>query len=334
MRWSPSVGLALVGSLGARWLGGTQSDESAAARRRMLYVIGVSLLLAFLFTFYAYPPARHGLLVVESIWNRLAMLFLEVQDVATNPYQTVATAWTSSSAYLFLSIPNWLLLGVSFVLWVVMTLAWWRNRSWPQASGALLLWSLYGAFGLLGALSVLRSVSGAVAGNLQLRSFSTFAMVAAPLVADRFVHWTPHRPWVRRWAYSALAVVVAFLGIVAVAKATNEPGVSNNWQYYSQAEKMALVWAEGYLGQRTVWVGLNERIPASIGICCEEEFSSITLNGGVPKPEVRDYIVSDVIRSGAIRVDYALPIRGDSFGVYTNGAADLYHLRPRTPFQR
>ena len=329
-----AVGLALVGSLGVRWLGGTQSDESAAARRRMLYVIGVSLLLAFLFTFYTYPPARHGLLVVESMWNRLAMLFLEVQDVATNPYQAVETAWTSSSAYLLLSIPNWLLLGVSFVLWVVVTLVWWRNRSWPQVPGTLVLWSLYGAFGLLGALSVLVDISGAVAGNLQLRSFSTFAMVAAALVADRFVHWTPHRPWVLRWAYGALAVVVAFLSIVAVIKATNEPALSNKWIYYAPGELVALDWSRRSYQDATTWAGLDERLRAAIGICCAWEMEGARFDSSDLDVGTRNALISDIIRARSARLGVDLPIPGDSLRVYDNGDAEIYHLRPRTPFQR
>ncbi len=329
-----AVGFALAGSLGVRWLGGAQNDDSAATRKRLLYAVGISLLLAFLFTFYAYPPARHGLLIVESIWNRLAMLFLDVEEVATNPYQTVATAWTSPSAYLLVSVANWILLGVSFPLWVAETFAWWRRHSWPEAPRVILLWSLYGAFGLLGALSVAVDVSGAVAGNLQLRSFSTFAMIAAALVADRYVHWTPRRPAIRRLVNGALTVMVAFLSIVAVAKATNEPVVSNKWIYYAPGELLALDWSRHRYPDASTWAGLDERLRAAIGICCDWEAQGAQFDSFQPDLGTHNALISDIIREHAGRLGVALPVGGDSLRVYDNGAAEVYHLRPQTPFQR
>ena len=73
-----ALGLALVLGLIMRYLIAPRSDSSDTMRR-LLYAVSISLLLAFLFTFYAYPPARHGLRIVESVWDRMAMLFLDVE---------------------------------------------------------------------------------------------------------------------------------------------------------------------------------------------------------------------------------------------------------------
>jgi hypothetical protein len=329
-----ALGLALVFSLGVRRVIGSESDDSAAARRRLLYAVGISLLLAFVFTFYAYPPGRHAFRVVQSIWDKTALLLLDVEEAATNPYLTVGGAWISPPVYLLVSIANWLLLVLSFMLWSTRTSSWWRNRTWPEEPRAILLWSLYGAFGFLAAVSIVIDVSGAMASNLQHRIFPSFAMIAAPLVADWFMRWQAPRPQARRLAYGALAAGIALLAVLAVAKATNEPSLSNNWQYYTPPEKTALLFSEGRSDQRTVWVGLNERIPAALGICCSDEFDHLTLNGGMPRPGVRDFLLSDTIRARAARFNFDLPIPGDSLLTYTNGEADLYHLRPRTPFQK
>lgn len=330
-----ALGLALALSLGVRHVGGVYSDASSATQRRLLYAIGISLVLAFVFTFYAYPPARSGLRVAESIWDRLALLFLNVEETAASPYTTISSGWVSQPVYLLLTISNWLILGLSLLIWSTQTLSWWRNRTWPQESRAILLWSLYGAFGFLGAISIAIDFSGALASNLQHRVFPSFAMIAAPLVADWFVCRQTWRPGTHRLAYGALALSIALLGIFAVAKATNEPALSNTWQYYTTPEKKALLWSERHLDQRTtLWVGLNERIPVAMGICCSGELANLTLNGGRPRLNVRDFLISDTIRARAARVGFSLPIAGDSLLTYNNGEANVYHLRPRTPFQR
>lgn len=329
-----ALALALVLSLFVRQLGGTQSEDDTATRRRLLYAVIISLVLAFFFTFYAYQPARYGLFVAESVWDRLALLFLDVQETAQNPYTAVGGAWISVSVYLLVSIANWLLLGLSFVLWSVQTMSWWRNHEWPTEARTILLWSLYGAFGFLGAFSIIVDLSGALGSNLQHRVFPSFAMIAAAVVADWFVRRQDLQPVVRRLAYLGLAFGIAFLGVIAVAKATNEPLLSNTWQYYSPSEGVALRWSKDHLDRNPLWVGLNERIPAAMGICCSAEFSDLSMTYRQGGSGARTALVSDVIRARAERFSFDLPIRGDSLLIYDNGSADVFHLRPATPFQK
>ncbi|MCB0041889.1 MAG: hypothetical protein KDE23_19535 [Caldilinea sp.] len=329
-----ALGLALLLSLVVWQLVGRRSDASAATRRRLLYAIGISLLLAFIFTFYAYPPARNGLRIVESIWDRLALLFLDVKETATNPYQAVTAGWTSLPVYLIVSIANWLLLVLSFVLWSAQTFSWWRNRAWPNEPRAILLWSLYGAFGFLGAVSIAVDVSGALSSNLQHRIFPSFAMIAAPLVAAWFVRRQALWQMTRPLAYGALAVGIALLGVVAVAKATNEPSLSNKWNYYSPAEFTALDWTRTANPNAATWTSFDERLRAAIGICCAWEAEGAQLDSFAPDPGTRTFLISDVIRARGQRLHLSLPIQGDSLRVYDDGAAEIYRLRPRTPFQR
>jgi hypothetical protein len=134
--------------------------------------------------------------------------------------------------------------------------------------------------------------------------------------------------------YGALASAIAFLGIVAVIKATNEPAVSNTWQFYSLSEKAALTWGNEYIGQHSFWVGHDQRIPAAIMICCYDEFENLGLKTSFLQPDARDILISDVIRERAVRIGIPLPIQADSMLIYSNGNGDIYHLRPKTPFQK
>ncbi len=330
-----ALGLALVLNLAARRLAGSQNDDTTATNQRLLYAVMISIILAFFFTFYAYPPARHAIFLLQSTADRMAMLFLDAQEVAVNPYATIGGAWTSPTIYLMITIANWLLLGLSFILWVSQTFDWWRRRAWPEEPRALLLWSLYGAFGFLGAVSIIVDVSGAIATNLQHRIFPSFAMIAAPLVAEWLISRQAAQPEGRQPAraallYGALASAIAFLGIVAVIKATNEPAVGNKWSYYSTAEFTGLEWARQYNPDTVTKAAFDERLSAAMLICCGLEDE---IKGFYTSFSGRVYLVSDIIRARGERLGLPLPIDADNLRVYDNGAAEVYRLRPRTPFQ-
>jgi hypothetical protein len=329
-----ALGLALALNLGIWRVFAAHGDKSALTQRRLLYAVGISLLLAFIFTFYAYPPAQHGLNVVQSIGDRLALLFLQVEETTVNPYAVVSAAWISPLVYLLLSIANWLLLVLSFLFWTTQTLSWWRSHSWPDEPRVRLLWSLYGAFGFLGALSIAVDFSGALASNLQHRIFPTFAMLAAPVVAAWLVGRPEARPLASRLARGVLAVTIAFLAVLAVLKATNEPAVSNTWLFYTPAEFVALRWMGTANPNDAIWTEFDQRLLSAMNTCCSEELGGRRLAGYRPQPGTRAFLISDVVQARGMRLGQPLPIDGDSLRAYDNGAADIYRLRPRTPFQR
>lgn len=330
-----ALALSLVLSLFVQKVAGSSPDGGTVTRWRLFYTIIIMLILAFLFTFYIYPPARHSILIAESVVDQLALLLLgPIRETSINPYQTISGAWISPLVYLTLSLANWLLLVTSFLLWLLQTVMWWSKRRWPASQRAFLLWLLYSTFGFLGALSILIDISGAIAGNLQHRYFPSFAMIAAAFVARSLVR-QQLQPIFQRLGYAVAVVAIVFLSIVAVIKATNEPWLSNNWIYYSVAEKKALLWGKDNAGKEGLWVGLNERIPAAIGICCDDTFSGFPMStGGTLRPGTRNILISDIIQNRAYQVGFDLPIEGDSLCVYDNGSAWLYHLRPVTPFQK
>jgi hypothetical protein len=76
------------------------------------------LLLTALFIFYIYPPALHQFATLETVIDRLASLFLDVEKVSTvNPYAYVERTWINSGTYLMVSATNWITLALSFSMW-------------------------------------------------------------------------------------------------------------------------------------------------------------------------------------------------------------------------
>ena len=193
---------------------------------------------------------------------------------------------------------------------------------------AWLLWLCYAAFAVQEVLAIISDASGALSSNLQLRLFPSLSMIAAAMVGNAWAQWQPRvqTAWIRR------ASLVAFfcVSILSVMKATNEPLVSNKWNFYAPDELLALQWGDAHLQHSALWTEFDERLAAAyltaVGGSKSIFTDKVTLT-------TRDMLSSDITRLRSERIDRPLPIPPDAFEVYDNGQAQLYHLRPLTPFQ-
>lgn len=307
---------------------------AAPSISRLASVVVVSLVFVVLVTFYIYPPATYDLVILKTIGQKTVAVALDVEQASTNPYVMVNTGWISRPVYLAVSMANWLLLGASIVIWLVQTFRWLRGKWRPQQHADLLLWALYTAFGLQGALSIITDLSGAVEGTLQHRLFPSFVMLAAPFAARWLVDWRPRNRHVQRYASGALAVSLGVLAVLSIFKATNEPLVSNKWLFYLPAEARALDWVETPLADRYVWTDYDERLVTAIGMRNNLEARQVKLDQFQPWEGTRDFLISDITRARALRFGVPLPLESDSLVTYDNGQTQIYHLRPRTPYQR
>lgn len=303
--------------------------------RKLTYVVITSVIIAFVFTFYAYKPALHDLMLLQSAIDRIATLFLDVEAQPANPYTYwVIGAWVSTPIYLVLTLANWLLLGSSMVIWLWQSARWLLRGQRPQDDSQLLLWSFYGAFALLQGLSILADVSGVLGSTMQHRGFPSFAMVAAPLVARWLTEWQPRRTPAGRLAVSGLWATLLILAVLSILKATNEPLASNKWIFYRPAEMTALDWAEKALPGRFVWSEYDERLFTGYGIRAAGQSAQALGDINVPEPGTRDYLITEVTRARGLRLALPLPTEPDDLVTYDNGEAQMYHRLPATPYQR
>jgi hypothetical protein len=159
-------------------------------------------------------------------------------------------------------------------------------------------------------------------------------MLAAPLVAWQFIRWRPRRLLVQRLSSMGLVAGVAVLALLSTLKATNEPLLSNKWQFYTPSEMDALDWADVALLSHSVWTEYDERLVVADGIRRGGIPRTIALDRNIPDPQTRDLMVSDITRARGTRLLTQLPTSADDSVTYDNGQAQIYHLRPRTPYQR
>jgi hypothetical protein len=303
--------------------------------RRLNSVTIVGLLLVYLVTFYIYAPASHEFLVMKTLWDRLGALFLDVQTQSdrsyTEAYGAVTLGWRSVRLYLLVSVANWILLGASLVVWAHQAARWLWLRETPDQR-AWLVWLFYTVFALQGALSVVADASGALSSNLQHRLFPSFSMWSAALVGMALDRWRP-----RRFATPLRLGLVGgacCVAVLSVAKATNEPLASNKWTFYRPAELAAFAWTDAHLQDVEVWTDYDERLLVARDTVSGDSSTGNRFQGSGMRPWTRDVLVTDVTRVRSHRLGRPLPVPPDALRVYDNGEAEVYHLRPQTPYQR
>ena len=330
-----AIGLALLLLWGMRRRTRMDNSGQSSLLRRMEMIILSLLVLAFLFTFYAYPPAQRQLRVMQSTAEQLSAVFLQVEEEPFNPYDPVLHGWISLPVYFLVSLANWLLLAGSALVWLWQGWRWFSRREPPEQPG-LLLWCFYGAFAFQGVLSIAVDTSGAIHGNMEHRMFPSFAMLAAPVMAGWLVTYRRRLPGLRRGRLDrALGVILGSLLVLAVFKATSEPLLSNYWTFYTPSEYRAVNWAEHALVDRSLWAGFNDRVATGYQISQNGRALPLDLNTALPVSfGTRDFLVSEATRLHGVRLFSPLPLEADTHLTYDNGKAKIYHSRPRSPLQR
>lgn len=343
------LGSSFIGGLGMSvvlvWLLIWRVRELFAVTRssvfRLLSILAASIILMYMSLFFFYPPARHGLEVVHSVWDRVALLLLNVAPneqtegyVYTNPYELVNNGWISVPVYFVLSAANWLLLGISSIIWAVQGVHWVVLGRPPLERERLLLWAFFGGFAFQGALSILVDVSGALSSNLQHRIFPSFAMLAVPFLTSALFSLRAVSRHHGRAIRGAVGATIGLLAVLALWKATNEPLLSNKWPFAHPSEFYGLSWAERKLTGRSVWLGHDEQFAASVLTRTGQGISRVRADMASVNFNTRDFMISEVTRARSQRTGRSLPIEADSLITYDNGGTQIYHSRPRTAYQR
>jgi hypothetical protein len=154
------------------------------------------------------------------------------------------------------------------------------------------------------------------------------------LTAKWLVTRHPKSISLRKWLRIGFALGIALLMVLATLKATSEPLLSNKWLFHLPGERQAILWAEQTLADRWIWTGFDERINTALLIRNVPENHKVHLDQYDLEPGTRNLLISTVTRLRGLRLGEPMPFSADDLITYDNGQAQIYHLRPRTQFQR
>ncbi|HQE70673.1 MAG TPA: hypothetical protein PK071_06105, partial [Atopobiaceae bacterium] len=275
---------------------------------RLAYITVSSLLVVFLFIFYLYPPAQAQFDTLRSELDRLSVLFLGVEpSTGANPYTYTQATWLNFPVYLALTSFNWIVLLLSFMVWLHKGWLFWVRREHMSAN-EFLLWLLYGSFGFIMVLSVLADLLGLLSANLQLRIFPHFLLVGIPLASQGIVTLMSRlgrsrRAWLAKVAPALLAVTFAFFALASLLKITNEPLLSHWWTFHSDDERMAVQWVESSVRNNAIWIGRDARLGTLVDNYGGWSQSSIWIERALQPVNSRYVLLSDILRMQASRME-------------------------------
>lgn len=307
-----------------------QDIDGQRTLRRLFYVSVICLILVFVFTSYIYTPSRNSLLILKTMIERIAALFLDVQANASDSYSQLSTAWISLPVYFLVSVGNWIILVCSFTIWLVNTYQWFWLRQKPNSHANLLLWLLYTAFAAQGVLSIISDASGVI-GNLQQRVFPNFSIMAVAMIGSTLANWKPAN-YVSLIRYG-ISFGVFCLVILSTLKATNEPLLSNKWTFYQKYEITALDWNENYTSNTELWTEFDERLSTAYTTVRGDLKNGNRFSIYTVKSSTENILLTDITKLRSARLKQPLPVPLDALRIYDNGSAQIFRFRPQTPFQ-
>ena len=323
------LGLVIVGLQRRRLV------ASERLRRLGLVALSCSTLIA-VFMFYLYTASLFYFRAFQSVAEQTSVLLLGF-EAQGQPYDHVSASWTSTQIYLGLTLFTWLLIILSFLEWL--------RRGWEFLRGARRLevpddldWLLYAGFAIQVAVAIVVDFSGALSANLQLRMFPAYTVLAVAVLARgiaRIASMPRFRGRARRAVLGFTAATIAWFGVTALLKTTNEPALSHNWTFYAWPEKGALHWVEGHLRSTDVWTGEHTRLTEASRFLFPDDSESGNVYDSIAIGiSTRHILSSKQERARAARAKIPLPSVLGWNQVYSNGDVELYHRRPATPFQR
>lgn len=311
-----------------------EADESRLHRhmlKRLLYVTLICLGLFYLFVFHLYTPSQHSVLAVRDLFERSANVITN-QAKATNAYDYVNVSWLSIPIYLLVSIANWIVLGAAAIIWLHRAVRWlWRGET-PATPAERLVWLLFAAFIIQGIFTVITDRSGALGGNIQVRLFPALSITGVGLVGAALSRWRPCR--YGRPIGMALAGGIFCIAILSIFKVTNEPALSNKWTFYRADELAALEWVDQRLSNSEIWTEFDERLMVAYHTVHARSQNGNLLRGFYHEPTMRHILVSSLTHLRSSRLQQPLPMPPDALRIYDNGEAQMYHVRPVTPYQK
>lgn len=300
-------------------------------RTATLYVAGISVIIQISFILFLYEPAKENILIFESMVQKALVVSLGAEAVSADPYGGIQSEWSGTIPYFVLVFPTLITLIGSAIIWLIHACDVILRRRNP-GNQRLFLLALYAAFAAIFAVTVVSDLIGAFrTANLQIRFVPNVAMFATPICAS-WLATTITRSSLQRRIVS-VTLLIAFA--LSVIKATNDPVASNRFPHYQQTEVEAIHWALTLQPDQWLWVGTDNRLQSEIANRVYlDPVATLHLDRGGVDDHVRNLLVSDLLRIQSRRYAVGLPLEGDSLRIYDNGSAEIYHLRPRTPFQR
>lgn len=330
--WGMIVYLLIAGLFAWR-TGYPKPGTFLSVARLILISVGIIALDVWI----VFPPARIDAYLLMQTIQKLKTLFT-TQQIASNPLSASVQQWVDIPVYLVVSGFRWIVVGGSFLVWLLMLIIPLRRKE-PLSPQSLIMTSMYAATAASVVIAVPVDLTGLAAGtNLEFRNYTYFALFAVPFVAIGVsgVTATMSPKWHRKGARTFITLLVPFFLIISMLKATLDPLISNQWLFYSPSEKQAVLF---YLRHRSqgpglLWAGPDQRLSDAAATWWPGLTPWYVAGGRQPvSPLFSLWLWSPNIAVSAVELKDPLPDYAQQNLIYSNGQAKIYAKIPASPFE-
>ncbi len=323
----------ILGGLFAWRTGSPQSRALAPVFRLCM----ISLCVIVMDVWLVFPPAQSDAHLLLMTLQKLKTLFL-TQTASSNPLSSPEQQWVSLPVYLVTSAFRWLTIAASFLAWLFMLWIPFRRRQ-PLSISWLVMMSFYAATAALVFVAVPVDLTGLAAGdNLEVRNFTYFALFAVPFVAlgiSRVVPSLYARKTVVKIVPALATSLMGVFLVMSILETTLDPMISNQWIFYSPAEKQAVLFFLRHQQRaQLLWAGPDERLRNVAATWWTHTDPWSVAGGATPTfPPYALWLWSRNIAINSMELKDPLPAFSQENLVYSNGQAKIYAAIPSSPFE-
>jgi hypothetical protein len=296
--------------------------------QRLMYISLSGTILVFIFIAYIYPPALGNLRVLRGVLEQLSALLLSF-EIKTLPYEYISYGWINTQTYVLLSAWTWIVIFISLPIWLHQGIRILRGKTAPGMAENL-SWMMYTGFAIQIAVSIVVDLSGALSGNMQLRIFPCFTIMAIVLIIRFLMSNMPSlqaNPGLRRLILAMCGILSVWFTMASALKATNDPFLSNKWSVYTPKEVAGVRWMDAHLERAKIWSGVDERLyMLFIDFLQLESQKENSFQFGKFKSDVQFFLSTDLDHLRSARLGMNVPPVDYWDRIYDNGDARIERI--------
>lgn len=244
-----------------------RTKRSSFSFSRLGITTASTIVFSFMNMFWVYTPSINFIYYMNSLKNRLITILFFSEPMTNPQYNYVMANWRPPELIFLLRLFDLIISPLSFILFLTIIYNIFKNN-YRIGKSFLLLILFYTALGIMLVVAIIGDLSGSFASNMELGIYPIFMILIAPLasigVFKIFEYVKNVDNTNRRYLEKTFSIFIIFLLLifctVSLVKITNDPIISNKWQFYTLQEKHGISWATSNLNSDSFWGGVDERL--------------------------------------------------------------------------
>lgn len=293
--------------------------------KRLSYSSSISIIIIFLTIFYIYPPSNTLLTTMDYFYNQANTLLLTVEAQSTPQYDYIYEMWVSPYVWFFLTLFNWIIAPMSFIMWLMLAHDFFKQKNQGQFNNSLsLLLMFYAVFSIQLVISIIADRFVGIGSNIELRIFPVLIISAVPLAGMLIFRIVgTNRSFFRKLFIVMFIILIMIFSINSLLKGTNDPLVSYRWMFYSMEEEYSIRWGDTH-GKNIERAEVDERLGILKQLLIDVDPYGKGKASSIYYSQEKYILLSNIAEKRALLLGRPLPQISDNRTIYNSGSVKIY----------